>query len=191
MIVEHINDSCCRCKQCKHEIVKKSFLDSGCKLLSEVSLTGKLTYRCDCGDISTIRWQNFKRGERCRKCYIANMKKNNPKKLQVNQTTPMRYICECKNESLITWKSFKRGRRCEICAKNKIKNRFIPYGEFHCRWNPDREMVKLNKTIRKKAKYILRRSLLGRIKNDTTFKLLGYTLQIMKIGTKSSIQNGK
>ena len=191
----------CNCKICKHEIVKKTFDESNCELIGEISLSKKLTYRCACGKINSIRWHNFKNGERCRKCSISKTKKNNPKRLKVantihsyfkenncvlleeeyiNQKTPMRYICECKNESTITWKNFKKGSRCKKCAQNKIKNRFIPCGKFHFRWNPNREEIELNKTIRSRAKQILKRTLLGKIKNDTTFKLLGYAQEELK-----------
>jgi hypothetical protein len=185
----------CGCKQCKHKRVIDGFAQSDCHLLSEVSLTKPMTYRCECGNTSSIRWFNFKNGERCRGCAVKKIKANNPKRLNVsntvheffinsncklldvytNQDTPMRYICECGNEAVIKWKVFKKGCRCHDCAKIKIKNRTIPSGAAHSRWNPDRDQVELNKTVRNRAKKILKRTLLHRMKSETTFKLLGYT----------------
>ena len=180
----------------KHEIIRKTFESSGCELLSEISLSKTMQYRCSCGQLSQIHWYNFKNGERCRECSFVKSKDNNPKRRAVakmiheyfqqndcvlleteyvNQTTPMKYICECGNTSTITWKSFRRGYRCKVCADMKIKNRFIPKGETHFRWNPDRGVVNLNRSVRSRAKNLLKRTLFGQMKDQTTFKMLGYT----------------
>lgn len=194
-MIKHKNSDC-NCKECKHKLVIKTFIEANCEILGEISLTKKIKYKCNCGEIAEIKWFNFKNGERCKKCAIKRMKENNSKRLAVekkiydffkdnnctlleknyiNQTTKMKYICECGNKSLITWKAFQKGCRCNICAKNKVKNRFIPSGKYHFRWNPNREEVELNKIIRQKAKHMLKRTLLGKMKEDTTFKLLGYS----------------
>lgn len=196
----------CKCKKCiiyrkecktnKLEVVKKTFLEAGCELISEPFLTQKMEYKCSCGNINYITWHHFKNGGRCRKCGNLKSKKNNSKRTSVenkihdyfkeyncvlleenyvNSDFKMRYICECGNESKITWDCFRTGHRCNNCAKIKIKNRFIPKKESHFRWNPNREEVALNKKIRNKAQHILKRSLLDQMKTDTTFNLLGYT----------------
>lgn len=194
--IKHIEKSDCRCKECKHKIVIKTFFDNGCEILSPISLSASMIYRCSCGNVSKTKWFNFKKGERCRKCGVKKCKESNCKRLKVeknihqrfkengcvllednyvNQITPMRFICECGNEDIINWKMFQRGCRCKKCAKEKIKNRFVPHGEFHNRWNPNREEIKLRKTIRNRANKMLRRSLQGLTKNKTTFNMLGYT----------------
>jgi hypothetical protein len=169
-----------KCNNCKNAEIINFFKDNNCKLLSSPSLSKPMQYICSCGNESLIKWHNFKLGVRCKKCSIAKTIQNNPKRIKIknfihdyfekegcillekeyhNQKTLMKYICNCKEESFISWKNFKKGHRCEKCAKNKIKNRFIPKGEDHFRWNPNREEIELNKKIRSKIKYAYRRSL--------------------------------
>lgn len=83
----HINNLCrenrrATCPNCQYSdqriavsTVAKTFSDAGCELLSDY--TGRNTpvkYRCSCGNISNIRFADFLRGKRCRKCYIERRK---------------------------------------------------------------------------------------------------------------------
>lgn len=187
-----------KCKNCKHIIIIEEFKKQFCELLEEPSLTKPMKYVCNCGNISKIKWQNFKNSSRCKKCAIQKTKENNPKRLNIknkiktyfkenncellntkyiNQSSELYFICECGNISTTTWKSFQKGCRCQFCAKIKIKNRYIPSGENHFRWNKDRCRISLNKTIRNRIKKSLKRTLKTINKNKTskTFDMLGYT----------------
>ncbi len=187
-----------QCKNCMDLEIIKTFKSQNCVLLDTPKRGGKMQYVCSCGNTSAIRWFNFKKGERCRKCMVSKNRENNAKRLRVmqtihqefekegcklleknyfNQSTPMQYICSCGNKSAITWKIFKKGHRCHKCAKIKIANRFIPSGEAHSNWNPDRKEVLLNKKIRSKIKHALRNTLreIKKLKVIKTFETVGYT----------------
>ncbi len=62
-----------------YEYVKNYFEENGCELLSKEYINNltKLKYICICGEKSEITLQNFKTGQRCKKCAIkrrANQK---------------------------------------------------------------------------------------------------------------------
>ena len=59
--------------------VCKEFENGGCCLLEDYrDSTTPMKYRCECGGISRISWNNFKRGKRCRQCAIIKISgKNN------------------------------------------------------------------------------------------------------------------
>ena len=65
-----------RCMKCSgaekytYEYVQQYFKDQGCKLLETEykNCKTKMKYRCSCGNISQIRFSQFKRGRRCQKC---------------------------------------------------------------------------------------------------------------------------
>jgi hypothetical protein len=72
-----------RCKKCAtvekskkqtltYDEVYRYFEECGCELLEGeyINVKTKMKYRCECGDISYINFNNFKNGERCRKCSI-------------------------------------------------------------------------------------------------------------------------
>jgi len=72
-----------RCKQCSTEAnakkqalsfdyVKEYFIKNGCKLLEDkyINAKTKMKYKCSCGKISHINFNNFKAGKRCYKCAI-------------------------------------------------------------------------------------------------------------------------
>lgn len=64
-----------------YDFVKKYFEEQGCKLLSDtyVNTQTKLKYQCECGEISEIRFGNFRNGQRCGKCRIRKISgKNSP-----------------------------------------------------------------------------------------------------------------
>ncbi len=69
---------CKRCKQektrerCKHpiEYVRQTFLDCGCKLLSDTynNTHQTLDFQCSCGNVSTITFTQLQMGVRCEDC---------------------------------------------------------------------------------------------------------------------------
>jgi 5-methylcytosine-specific restriction endonuclease McrA len=80
-----------RCKKCgiekmrkkrqfSYNEVKKHFNNNNCRLLEKTYKNSNtpMKYQCNCGNISKIRFSNFKLGERCKKCGIEkNSGKNN------------------------------------------------------------------------------------------------------------------
>jgi hypothetical protein len=73
-----------------HSFIKSYFEKAGCELLTE-NYTGckqPLKYRCKCGLISSTCYNNFSRGYRCGKCYIAKCQgqaKNHLKRLVLRE----------------------------------------------------------------------------------------------------------
>ena len=110
------------------EYVQKYFKDRGCELLEEyVDSKTLMRYRCKCGNIAKIRFNDFQQGHRCIECgsgkhtneYIQQYFKDRGCRAldkYVNSKTKMRYICECGNEAMITFNSFRRGTRCAKCG---------------------------------------------------------------------------
>jgi len=61
-------------KKYTFEYVRKYFEERGCELL-EIEYKNANTpmkYKCFCGNISKISFANFKRGQRCKKCWVKN-----------------------------------------------------------------------------------------------------------------------
>jgi len=94
-----------RCQKCGHkrqsnlkkltyEEVKKTFEDNGCELLETeyIDSKTKMKYRCSCGNISKIRFGDFKRGYRCRKCSIEKVFGKNHYNYNPNLTDEERKI---------------------------------------------------------------------------------------------------
>jgi DNA-directed RNA polymerase subunit RPC12/RpoP len=72
-----------RCRQCGSKkiaatltkintpIAKEYFASQGCELLDEYKRYAPMDYRCSCGKVSKINWNNFKsKGRRCHECGI-------------------------------------------------------------------------------------------------------------------------
>ena len=116
--------------------VNQKFTNEGCKLLATEYINSKMPmlYVCKCGSKSSITFDSFQRGSRCKKC--GNKKSANQRKLTfefvqktfedngcklleteyVNSLMPMSYICKCGNKSKIIFNSFQQGHRCASCA---------------------------------------------------------------------------
>jgi len=136
-----------RCKKCKDEErrkliytdLKKFFEDNGCELLEEEYKGAhlKVKYKCICGNISKIRVDSFKYGNRCTECGIlkrADIKRHSYKyvkeyfeehgcklleKEYKNDKTKMKYICSCERIGKIRFADFKEGRRCKGCGDER------------------------------------------------------------------------
>jgi hypothetical protein len=195
--LHNLNKIKIKCKNCQNLQVANYFEEQGCKLLSAPSKHKKMSYICSCGAEHSILWHHFKNGTRCRNCFSKKMKKESGMKKSVEekikqhfeqegckllddyngQLQHLNFICSCGRKGKVRWKQFKKGSRCEHCAKERIKNRFIPSGSIHFRWNSDREEVSLNKKIRERIKKALKRVLneTKKEKIKKTFEHLGYT----------------
>ena len=116
------------------EYVRNFFKEQDCELLEKVYTNSntKMKYRCNCGNESSISFDNFRSGYRCMKCsgnerltfeFVNKYFKEQKCKLleteYVNSCTKMKYLCQCKNESSITWDNFKQGYRCVMCGYDK------------------------------------------------------------------------
>jgi hypothetical protein len=187
-----------KCRNCYNLEIKKYFEQQGCILLSQPSRSNKMNYICKCGTEHSVDWFNFKNGTRCRNCLYKKSSQNNLKKQKVKaeiknyfkkqnctlldneyngQLEYLNFICSCGTKDKVRWKEFRKGSRCKNCIKEKIKNRHVPSGKNHFRWNPDREEIKLRKTIRSRIKKSLKKTLKesNKQKIKNTFEHLGYS----------------
>jgi len=134
-----------RCAVCaanakKHtfEYVRNFFEEQNCELIeTEYKNTrSNLNYKCSCGNVSVISFNNFQRGQRCALCavnakytylYVRNyFEEQNCELLETkyeNSDANLRYKCVCNNESVTTFCRFQRGGRCRECANVKNADR--------------------------------------------------------------------
>ena len=124
------------------EGVKKYFEDHNCDLLESTYKNAHvpMNYRCSCGNQSTINFNNFKTGKRCRGCagkraasktrhshdYIKDYFSSRGCELlgeYINSNMPVDYRCSCGNISKISFADFSSGKRCRICKYNKTANK--------------------------------------------------------------------
>ena len=146
-----------RCKKCgnkkignkkrySYKYVYDYFESNSCRLLEIEYLNSKtkMKYKCNCGNVSKINFNNFKNGNRCRKCsgsekytlnYVQNCFKYHGCKLiektYENNHTPMEYKCDCGRIDKISFNKFILGQRCHYCAHEKTK------GENNGNHNPN------------------------------------------------------
>jgi hypothetical protein len=161
------------------EEVSAYFKEQGCELLGEYTgAANKIRYRCSCGNISEISWNNFTNGRRCgcgskyRERYDAQKVKDIFCQLgftliseYVNYDEPLHYLCKCGQPRLKSLKHFLNyGKHCYECA-NKIGGQK--------RRNPNRAF---QRRIKKKMYKALSTCLkaMGKTKAGHTADLLGY-----------------
>jgi hypothetical protein len=144
-----------RCSECykrkfrekiglSYEYVKEQFEKSGCKLLSTEYINSNtlLDYKCSCGNISKISYDNFRAGHRCYECsgktkwnyeIVKNYFNENGcvllSKEYKTANHKLDYICSCGNHSSIKFSMFLEGHRCKKCGIEKIT------GENNWNWN--------------------------------------------------------
>jgi len=126
-------------KKLTYECVKEYFNDHGCELLEKEykNCKTKMKYKCNCGDISEINFDNFKQGRRCKKCANTKLRKDRQFSFQyvydyfekqgckllekeyINSHTKMKYRCKCGDISGIRLSNFKLGERCMKCGGNE------------------------------------------------------------------------
>lgn len=133
--------------------VKAYFEERGCELISDEYRNSNeiLDYICgDCGNTTTTRFSNFKKGHRCKNCrtkQVADSRRLTYEEVQktfedggctllsevyINSMTPLEYACSCGNKSKILLGNFKKGSRCMECGIKKLR------GENNYQWNPER-----------------------------------------------------
>lgn len=173
------------------EYIRNKFAGDGCELLEELYENAhvKMKYKCKKGNIHHTSWNTFQSGHRClcarghqKVTYDFLINEFNSQgcelleKEYLGYSIPMSYKCKCGNISKITWDNFRKGVRCKKCGYDKYR------GPKNHNWNPNRNIVKLNESIRKKYYCALRRTLkyLGKKKLTSSEKLLGYTTQQLK-----------
>lgn len=175
------------------------FAEQGCELLDEY--TGamvKMKYRCHCGEISHISWNNFTKGKRCGYCVKHGQKKK--RSLEEVKTFfagrgcqflddefkgihyKHRYRCKCGTESEISFAAFHfQQQYCRECgtksAAGKNKTTYKIRGSNHYMWHEDREALRLKQLFKKKLYKMLHSTLkaTGKSKVGHTTDMLGYT----------------
>jgi len=115
--------------------VEQCFKDQGCELLEKEYKNNRclMKYRCNCGNISSIRFSDFQIGIRCIKCggnekhalefveqYFKYRGCRLLEKKYINNNIRMKYKCNCGNISKISFKNFRKGERCYRCGIKKI-----------------------------------------------------------------------
>lgn len=154
-----------RCNKCKiKRIAEKQklsykeiydyFKSQGCELLSEEYINAKIKmkYKCNCGNISEISYDNFKQGRRCEKCRYKRMAKNRKKYTYKfvknifdqnncilltnkneydNGVKKLDYICVCGNNSKITFYDYYiKNHRCRNCCGTERHSYKYVYNYF-------------------------------------------------------------
>lgn len=173
----------------KYEDVKSYFEEKGCELLEEEykNARTKMKYRCSCGNVSSIVYDSFKRGNRCQEC--GNRKSSQKQSLTQSQaeqkfkdcgcvllgeyqgsSVKVKYQCECGRVSESTPNNIWRGRRCMDCGTARRSS------SHHYMWRKDRKKFEWEYTFRQRCYKLIRMVLkvTGRVKNEKTAALLGY-----------------
>lgn len=125
-----------RCMNCKgtpkhtYEFVRNFFEKEKCKLLEVeyINSSTKMKYICSCGNESSISFNHFKNGHKCRKCtgyekltyeYVYNYFLSYNYKLiskeYISVDDYLEYLCDKEHLCKITFHSFQSGNRCMIC----------------------------------------------------------------------------
>lgn len=110
--------------------MKQLFKEQGCVLLEDKYINGqtKMKYKCICGNISYIRWNNFRTGQRCKNCLKINSR------LGKDWTKTISQVCtRCHQEKPISEfhnsKTAGKKHYCKSCSKELLK----VYLELHPR----------------------------------------------------------
>jgi DNA-directed RNA polymerase subunit RPC12/RpoP len=160
--------------------IAEYFAEQGCELLGEYTgVMNKMKYRCSCGRMSEISWNNFTAGKRCgcgskiRTRYsiesIRNLLANEGMVLlsteRKSHDQPLKYLCKC-GKIIIKplGKILHDGKHCSECAHKIMGMK---------RRNPNRP---LERKFKKKMYKALQTCLqaMGKDKAGHTADLLGY-----------------
>ena len=129
-----------------YEYVKDFFENNGCEMLDTHYQNAKtlINYKCRCGNISKINFNNFKSGKRCYKCrgtrkfsydYVQQYFTNNGCELLEKEykgcDIKMKYRCNCGDINEISFWHFQKGQRCKKCAARKRE------GDNNGNYNPN------------------------------------------------------
>lgn len=176
-----------------YEDVTNYFKKAGCELLADVykNVLTLMPYKCECGNISEIRFADFQVGVRCWKCRskkISNSTKTTDIEMKEfcksqncefirswiqSKKTRIAYICKCGGKAEAYWSNFTRYPNCKKCGNKKVS------GSNCYMYDPDRAAVALRKKFRKICGQHIRRFMkaTGEKKTRRTHELLGYTPQ--------------
>ncbi|AYA77336.1 hypothetical protein DOE78_18820 [Bacillus sp. Y1] len=132
---------CCLARRAKEKYnqISSVFQQEGCFLLSKeyVNNKEKLKYRCSCGNISMISFDNFNRGRRCNNCKSARVRDAQITPFEIVKKEfesrgcvlldtkyigahqKLNYICKCGNYSKIALNNLKQGQFCKGCGIKK------------------------------------------------------------------------
>lgn len=146
-----------------YEYIFNYFKNNMCDLLEDkyINSSTKMNYRCSCGNITSISFDNFRSGKRCKECGIKKFSnkqrisqtevdllfsskgwKNNS--VYENSKQILNVMCNKGHETTSTVSNFKQGFRCLICKIEKYS------GSNSNLYNPNREEISLNQRLRKK-----------------------------------------
>jgi hypothetical protein len=162
------------------EEVAEYFAEQGCELFDEYTgAMNKMKYRCSCGRMSEISWNNFTAGKRCgcgskirRRYSIEDIRSLLANEGMVLLSTerksydqPLQYLCKCKK---VITKSLRKilhdGKHCSECAHKIMGMK---------RRNPNRQFErKFKKKMYKALQTCLQA--IGKDKAGHTADLLGY-----------------
>jgi len=133
-------------KRFTYDFVKKQFEKESYRLVSEeyINSKTKLDYICPKGHRSSIRYNDFNRGQRCRKCKKYNYKCHGSHKSSlsiddirsyfytkgykllskdyINSQSKLEYECPNGHRHAISYIDFRSGRRCYYCGRIKTEN---------------------------------------------------------------------
>jgi 5-methylcytosine-specific restriction endonuclease McrA len=126
-------------RRLSYELIRKEFEAAGCELLSkEYRSKEKLNYICNCGKESSIMYDKFRIGQRCRNCRdkkIGNSWRHDLEHVKKvfneggclllsesyeNGKQKLDYKCNCGNISKISFFKFRAGQRCNDCRYRRI-----------------------------------------------------------------------
>ena len=136
----------------------ENFKSNNCELLEEYKNSyTPMKYQCSCGNISKIRYYDFKKGVRCAKCKSNKQKKLfshsqeeinvifnengfNVIGIYINNRTPLECICSKGHFIKITLNSINNNQGCIKCKNDRQS--VNQTGELNHRWIRDRTKVR-------------------------------------------------
>jgi hypothetical protein len=185
-----------------YEYVKNYFEQNGCTLLEieYINNNHPMSYICNCGNISKIRFSDFKYGQRCVKCARQKQIKTITFPFEKRKNDIEK---DGLYEVISSEKEFKNCRskitiKCKLCGNifskrvDHIRNwdgcihsptgYNSRFGVLNYRWIEDRQGQKEKRLFTKKCCTLIRMCLesLGKKKNNKTYLLLGYNDQDLK-----------
>ncbi len=177
-------DDCGQTSKMSQEFVTSFYAKHGCELLDLYKGNSvAMKFKCKCGQISSSNFRVFSGSHQCRDCSGQHLYDIEKVRLIFNKAScllleneyknskqKLKYICKCGVPSSINLTEFIIGKRCKQCG--------IRRGEQHGNWNPNRELVLLNKIVASRShtylKYLLKKQ--GKTKKDHAKNYLGYTV---------------
>lgn len=125
------------------ESARELFKSNGCELLENEYKTAKtvMKYRCVCGNESTIRYDDFRRGKRCLQCKYKKQSEESRTPFaevksmfekegytvvsdKVDKNRKVDVICPKGHSWKATTYTFKSGARCMKCQKEKLSEKY-------------------------------------------------------------------